>query len=216
MTNNNFKPVSYHIIVGDRSREALQLKEADPGRPVKSRSSVPAQPHVDFFHTRFCISAQPHVGGLLPHWILYFCPITCVFLPHCILYFCPFTYMDFFHSRFGISAQPHVDFLNIAYYIFGLPHLDFSTLNFVFLPNHSAITPLPHCTTQFDLFQTRLKVHFLKCVISTYVDFFHIKICISLSFTAQQHVDLVVGFCVSQFFSSKNHDKSVSLCDRAN
>ena len=52
--------------------------------------------------------------------------------------------------------------------------------------------------------------------IHIYVDFFPIKICISLSFTAQQHVDLVVGFCVSQFFSSKNHDKSVSLCDRAN
>ena len=90
MKNNNFKPASYHIIVGDRSREALQLEEADPGRPVKSRSSVPAQPHVDFFHTGFCISAQPHVDFF-----------------HTRLGISAQPHANFFLTGFCISSQTH-------------------------------------------------------------------------------------------------------------
>ena len=123
MKNNNFKPASYHIIVGDRSREALQLEEADPGRPVKSRSSVPAQPHVDFFHTGFCISAQPHVD--------FFYTGFCISAqPH----------MDFFHTRFGISAQPHANFFLTGFCISSQTHTWISSaLDITFLGNHSWI-----------------------------------------------------------------------------
>ena len=57
----------------------------------------------------------------------------------------------------------------------------------------------------------------MTCALIIYVDFFHIEICISLSLTAQQHVDLFnVRLSVSHFSLSKNHDKSVSLCNRVN
>ena len=98
ITNNNFKTASYHIIVGDRSREALQLEEADPGRPVKSRSSVPAQPHVDFFHTGFCISAQPHVD--------FFHTGFCISAQPNV---------DFLNIGYYISGLPYLDFSTLNF-----------------------------------------------------------------------------------------------------
>ena len=122
MTNNNFKPVSYHIIVGDRSREALQLEEADPGRPVKSRSSVPAQPHVDFFHTGFCISAQPHANFFLTG----FCISS--------------------QTHTWISSALDNTFLDNHSWIFST--LNFVLLpNYMWSPNHPNHILLPHLTS---------------------------------------------------------------------